>query len=48
MDELKIKASKALKTAALNESDKHYLLQNPVLFNLLLKGEKRYSISICY
>src|SRR5690349_14780798 len=42
MDDLKSKVSKALKTAALNESAKHYLLQNPVLFNLLLKGAKRY------
>lgn len=42
MDNLKIKVSEALKTAALNESAKHYLLQNPVLFNLLLKGAKRY------
>jgi proline dehydrogenase len=42
MDNLKIKVSEALKTAALNESAKHYLLQDPVLFNLLLKGAKRY------
>jgi proline dehydrogenase len=42
MDDLKIKASKALKTAALNESAKHYLLQNKILFDLLLKGAKRY------
>ena len=42
MDNLKIKVSEALKTAALNESAKHYLLQNPTLFELLLKGAKRY------
>jgi len=42
MDELKINVSNALKKAALNESAKHYLLKNPVLFELLLKGAKRY------
>lgn len=42
MDKLKIDASKALKNAALNETAKHYLLQNPILFKLLLKGAKRY------
>ena len=40
--DLKIKVSEALKTAALNETAKHYLLQNPTLFKLLLKGAKRY------
>jgi proline dehydrogenase len=42
MDNLKSKVSIALKTAALNESAKHYLLENPILFDLLLKGAKRY------
>lgn len=42
MNDLKIEVSKALKTAALNETAKHYLLQNPILFELLLKGAKRY------
>ena len=42
MESLKIKAGEALKRAALNESAKNYLLQNPVLFNLLLKGARRY------
>ncbi|HLG40254.1 MAG TPA: proline dehydrogenase family protein, partial [Chitinophagaceae bacterium] len=42
MDNLKTKVSEALKTAALNESAKHYLLQNPTLFKLLLKGARRY------
>ncbi len=42
MNNLKTKVSEALKNAALNESAKHYLLQNSVLFNLLLKGAKRY------
>ena len=42
MDNLKMKVSEALKSAALNESAKHYLLQNPTLFELLLKGAKRY------
>jgi proline dehydrogenase len=42
MDNLKSKVNIALKTAALNESAKHYLLQNPILFDLLLKGAKRY------
>lgn len=42
MENLKTRASEALKTAALNESAKHYLLQNPTLFKLLLKGARRY------
>ena len=42
MQNLKTRAGEALKTAALNESAKHYLLQNPTLFKLLLKGARRY------
>jgi proline dehydrogenase len=42
MTDLQKKASEALKTAALNESAKDYLLNNPQLFALLLKAVKRY------
>lgn len=35
-------ASEALKKAALNQDAKDYLLNNPVLFNLLLKAARRY------
>lgn len=44
MSDLNIKelAGQALKKAALNEQAKKYLLQNPILFKLLLKAAKRY------
>ncbi len=38
----KQQASEALKKAALNEEVKTYLLQNPLLYNLLLKAARRY------
>jgi len=42
MTDLRTKVSEALKIAALNESAKNYLLNNPELFELLLKAAKRY------
>lgn len=42
MTDLQIKASEALKLAALNESAKAFLLKNPQLFAVLLKAAKRY------
>ncbi len=39
---IKREAGEALKKAALSEEAKSYLLNNPVLFNLLLKAAKRY------
>lgn len=38
----KICFSEALKKAALNQDAKHYLLNNPTLFKMLLKGARRY------
>lgn len=40
--EIRQKASEALRKAALNEEAKAYLLNNPELFNLLLKAARRY------
>lgn len=40
--EIRQKASEALRKAALNEEAKGYLLNNPMLFNLLLKAARRY------
>ncbi|GAB3165197.1 proline dehydrogenase family protein [Telluribacter humicola] len=42
MTDLQINASEALKLAALNESAKDFLLNNPQLFAVLLKAAKRY------
>jgi proline dehydrogenase len=40
--EIKQKACEALRKAALNEEAKAFLLNNPVLFNVLLKAARRY------
>ncbi|MDN3584239.1 proline dehydrogenase family protein [Mucilaginibacter flavus] len=42
MSNLKYQAGHELKKAALNITAKNYVLNNPVLFNLLLKGARRY------
>ena len=42
MDYHRKRASEALKKAALNENAKAYILNNPILFNLLLKAARRY------
>lgn len=39
---IKQQASEALRKAAINQEAKAYLLNNPVLFNLLLKAARRY------
>ncbi len=40
--EIKQQVSEALRKAALNEEAKTYLLNNPLIFNLLLKAARRY------
>ncbi len=42
IEKIKQQASEALRKAALNEEAKTYLLNNPPLFNLLLKAARRY------
>ena len=41
-EKIRQRAGEALRKAALNEEAKAYLLNNPILFNLLLKAAKRY------